>query len=164
MTKALKILTIIFVVAAIVAASGCSGNNTQTPSPSPTVTETPSKPVSTPAPMIIPTSAAVETPNVTEKANATQIEGGNIEETENITAPEVENGTYVSPHEPIVEANPINYTTYNNSEDNTPVAPNQGTLKIIPSGTTTTQGNATAISNTLRKLQIAQNHTYTNGT
>jgi ABC-type Fe3+-citrate transport system substrate-binding protein len=37
MTNALKILTIIFVVAAIVAASGCASNNTQTPTPAETV-------------------------------------------------------------------------------------------------------------------------------
>jgi hypothetical protein len=43
MTNALKILTIIFAVAAIVAASGCASNNTQTPTPTVTPVSTPTE-------------------------------------------------------------------------------------------------------------------------
>jgi hypothetical protein len=136
MARTLNYIILLSIAVFIVAASGCSSNNansTQVP-----VTSTPETKV-TP----IETQSAVETQNVTEKANVSVTEGGNIEENENITIPEVENGTYVAPHEPRSEAYPITNTTYNNSRDNIPVVPNKGTLKIIPSRTNASQSNTT---------------------
>lgn len=168
MKKNLKIVAILLVIATVVFAAGCaektttSGNKTsgnETPDVSNQTTTAVS---ATPSP--------VEAPNVTEKANETVAEDSNIEKTENITEPVIRKSTYVAPHEPSSEANQITYTAYGNSENKTQVASNkQGTLKIISSGTNTTQenttqGNTTTTSDPLRKQKIAQNHTSTNGT
>lgn len=169
MKKNLKIVAMLLVVATIVFAAGCaekttnSGNETSENETSGNETPGVSN-QTTPAVAATPTSSPVETSNVTEKANETVTEGSNIEKTENVTEPEIRKSTYVAPHEPSSEANQITYTVYNNSENNTSAISNQGTLKIISSGTNTTQGNTTTTSDPLRKQKIAQNHTSTNGT
>lgn len=157
MKKNLKIVAMLLVVATIVFAAGCAEKTTNSGNETPDVSNQ-----TTPA--ISATSSPVETLNVTEKANEAVTEGNNIEKTENVTEPEIRKSTYVAPHEPSSEANQITYTVYNNSENNTSVISNQGTLKIISGGTNTTQGNTTTTSDPLRKQKIAQNHTSTNGT
>jgi hypothetical protein len=156
----------LLVVAIVISAAGCaekttnSGNETSENETS--GNETPG--VSNQTTPAVITYSSIETPNVTEKANETVAEGADIEKTENITAPEIRKSTYVTPHEPSSEANQIIYTVYNNSENNTPAVSNQGTLKIMSSGTNTTQENTTTTSDPLRKQKIAQNHTSTNKT
>lgn len=171
MKKNFKIVAMLLVVATVVFAAGCSekttnqGNETSENETSgnetPDISNQTTSPVTNPSP--------VETQNVTKNANETVAEGSNIEETENVTEPVIRKSTYVAPHEPSSEANQITYTVYNNSKNNTSAVSNQGGLKIISSGTNTTQGNTTqgnttTTSDPLRKQKIAQNHTSTNGT
>jgi hypothetical protein len=161
MEKKIKTIAILLIVAIIVCAAGCAGKTTNSGNETPG-NETPY--VSNQTTSAVTTPSPIETQNVTKKANETVTEGNNTEKTENITMPVIRKATYVAPHEPSSEANQITYTVYNNSEDNTPDVSNQGTLKITPGGTNTTQGNTTTIGDPLRKQKIAQNHTSTNKT
>lgn len=167
MKKNFKIVAILLAIAIVVSAAGCAEKTTNSGNETPG-NETPG--VSNQTTPAVITPSPVETTNVTEKVNETVAEGSNVEKTENITEPVIRKSTYVAPHEPSSEANQITYTAYGNSENETQVASNkQGTLKIISSGTNTTQGNTTqenttTISDSLRKQKIAQNHTSTNGT
>lgn len=166
MKKNFKIAAMLLVVATVVFAAGCSEKTTnsenKTSGNETSGNETPD--VSNQTTSAVTTPSPIETSDVTEKANETVAEGNDIEETENVTEPVIRKSTYVAPHEPSSEANQITYTIYNNSENNTPAVSNQGTLKIISSGTNTTQGNTTTTSDPLRKQKIAENHTSTNGT
>ncbi|WP_292390101.1 hypothetical protein [Methanosarcina sp. UBA5] len=161
MEKNLKIVAILLVVATVVFAAGCAGKTTnsgnETSENETSGNETPDVSNQTTPAVTIP--SPIETSNVTEKANETVAEGNNTEKTENITKPVIRKATYVAPHEPSSEANQITYTVYNNSENNTPVVSNQGTLKIISNETNTSQGNTTTVDDPLRKEKIAQNHT-----
>lgn len=163
MKKNLKIVAMLLVIAAVVFAAGCAGKTTNQGNETSGNETSDVSNQTTPA--VAATPSPVEASNVSEKTNETATEGADIEKTENITAPEIRKSTYVTPHEPSSEANQITYTTYNNNENNTPVVSNQeGTLKIISSGTNTTQGNTTTTSDPLRKQKIAQNQTSTNKT
>lgn len=181
MEKNLKIVAMLLVVATVVFAAGCSekttnqGNETsgnEVSGNEVSVNEVSGNETQDVSNQTTPAVSATPSPvgaNVTEKINETVAEDNNTEKTENITKPVIRKSTYVAPHEPSSEANQITYTVYNNSENNTPGVSNQGTLKIISSGTNTTtenttQENMTATSNLLRKQKIAQNHTSTNGT
>lgn len=168
MEKNFKIVAMLLVVATVVFAAGCAEKTTNSGNETSNVSNQ-----TTPA--VSATSSPVEAPNVTEKVNETVAEDSNVEKTENITEPVIRKSTYVAPHEPSSEANQIIYTAYNDSENKTlSVSNKQGTLKIISSGTNTTQenitqenitqGNTTATSDPLRKQKIAKNHTSTNGT
>jgi len=176
MEKNLKIVAMLLVVATVVFAAGCSekttnqGNETSGNEVSGNeVSGNETSDVSNQTTSAVSATTSPVGANVTEKANETVAEDNNTEKTENITKPVIRKSTYVAPHEPSSEANQITYTVYNNSENNTPGVSNQGTLKIISSGTNTTtenttQENTTATSDLLRKQKIAQNHTSTNGT
>lgn len=170
--KNLKIVAMLLAIAIVVCAAGCAEKTTtqgnETSGNAVSGNETPDVSNQT-TPAVSETSSPADASNVTEKANETVAEGSNVEKTENVTEPVIMKSTYVAPHEPSSEANQITYTTYNNSENNTPDISNQGTLKIISSGTNTTQenttqANTTTTSDPLRKQKIAQNHTSTNGT
>lgn len=165
--KNLKIVAMLLAIAIVVCAAGCAEKTTnqgnETSENETSGNETPDVSNQT-TPAVSETSSPADASNVTEKANETVAEGSNVEKTENVTEPVIMKSTYVAPHEPSSEANQITYTTYNNSENNTPDISNQGTLKIISSGTNTTQENTTTTSDPLRKQKIAQNHTSTNGT
>ncbi len=180
MENNLKIVAMLLVVATVVFAAGCSekttnqGNETsgnEVSGNEVSGNEVSGNETSDVSNQTTPAVSATTSPvgNVTEKTNENVAEDNNTEKTENITKPVIRKSTYVAPHEPSSEANQITYTVYDNSENNTLGVSNQGTLKIVSSGTNTTaenttQENTTVTSDLLRKQKIAQNHTSTNGT
>lgn len=170
MARAFNYIVLLFIVATIVAASGCSSNTanstqapaTTTPENSATPVETSTTPGETTTSAVTPASGA-ETPGATERN--LQIE----QHTAGVTST-VSNGTLtVKVSENTYDLNTDPFSTankktnpFNNTGNNNAVVADTGKLKIIPasSSTTNTTGiyiqNGTHISTTERYLQIEQ--------